>query len=196
MRHVHGAIKLFGVEMGYILNHLSNLPVDDKLNFYIFVVNGRYLDPLYEMIQANFVQIAREIGDDAVVAMGTDSKEFTTSVARKYLGEGNSDSSFIKILPALLITNNHPENLTADSLRLIVPLKHAEAHFGDWHQFFEALAQFVRGENDDFARKFEETGDLINASNKVVMLQPNFFGLGLNVNELIDRWRNRKHDSA
>ena len=28
--------------MGYVLNQLSNLPVDDNINFYIFVVNGQY----------------------------------------------------------------------------------------------------------------------------------------------------------
>jgi hypothetical protein len=99
-------------------------------------------------------------------------------------------------LPALLITNDHPDDLKVDSLRLIVPLQHAENHFGNWHQFFESLAQFVRGENDDFARRFEDTGDLLDASNKVVMLQPNFFGLGLNINELLDRWRARKSDTA
>lgn len=182
--------------MGYVLNQLSNLPVDDNINFYIFVVNGQYRDPLYDVIQSNFVQIAREIGDNAVVAMGTDSKAFTASVARKYLGDGNSDGSFTKILPALLITNDHPDDLKVDSLRLIVPLQHAENHFGNWHQFFESLAQFVRGDNDDFAKRFEDTGDLLDASNKVVMLQPNFFGLGLNINELLDRWRAGKSDTG
>lgn len=182
--------------MGYLLNQLSNLPVDENINFYIFVVNGRYRDPLYDIIQNNFFQIAREIGNNAVVAMGTDSKAFTTSVARKYLGDGNSDASFTEILPALLITNDHPDNLHADSLRLIVPLKHAEQHFGNWHQFFDSLAQFVRGENDEFARRFEDKGDLLDAGNKVVLLQPNFFGLGVNVNALIEKWRKSKGSSA
>lgn len=189
-------ITVLGVTMGYVLNQLSNLPVDDNINFYIFVVNGQYRDPLYDVIHANFVQIARDIGNNAVVAMGTDSKAFTTSVARKYLGDGNSDASFTALLPALLITNDHPENLNADSLRLIVPLKHAEANFGNWHQFFDSLAQFVRGENDGFARKFEDKGDLLDASNKVVLLQPNFFGLGVNVNALIEKWRKSRGDSA
>lgn len=190
-------ITALEVKMGYVLNQLSNLPVDDNINFYIFVVNGQYRDPLYEVIQDNFIQIAREIGDNAVVAMGTDSKAFTTSVARKYLGDGNSDASFTALLPALLITNDHPDHLNADSLRLVVPLKHAKENFGsNWHQFFDSLAQFVRGENDGFARKFEDKGDLLDASNKVVLLQPNFFGLGVNVNALIEKWKKSRGDSA
>lgn len=181
--------------MGYVLNQLSNLPVDDNINFYIFVINGQYHDPLYDTIQKNFFEIAREIGTNAVVAMGTDRKAFTTSVARKYLGDGNSDSSFTALLPALLITNDHPENLKENSLRLVVPLKHAEANFGNWHSFFDSLAQFVRGENDVFARKFEDKADLIDAANRVVMLQPNFFGFGVNVNALLKMWKKSRDDS-
>jgi hypothetical protein len=81
--------------MGYVLNQLANLPVDDNVNFYIFVVNGQYREPLYEMVQQNFMEIARSIGNHAIIAVGTDEKQFTTAVAEKYLGSGNSDRSFV-----------------------------------------------------------------------------------------------------
>lgn len=116
--------------MGYALNELANLPVDENVHFYIFVVNGQYREPLYEMVQQNFVEIARSIGSNAVIAIGTDPKAFTTQVARKYLGAGNSDNSFISILPALIITNAHPDKLTKESVRLVVPLRDAEKRFG------------------------------------------------------------------
>ncbi len=112
--------------MGYALNELANLPIDDNVHFYIFVVNGQYHEPLYKMIQENFITIAQNIGSNAVIAVGTDPKAFTTQVARKYLGAGNSDNSFVKILPAMLITNAHPDQLTKESVRLIVPLRDAE----------------------------------------------------------------------
>ena len=48
--------------MGFILNELANLGVDEDIHFYIFVVNGRYREPLYEMVQQNFVAIAKSIG--------------------------------------------------------------------------------------------------------------------------------------
>jgi hypothetical protein len=71
--------------MGYVLNELTNLPVDENVHFYIFVVNGQYQEPLYKIIQENFVNIARSIGNNAVIAIGSDPQSFTTSVARKYL---------------------------------------------------------------------------------------------------------------
>lgn len=178
--------------MGYALNELANLPVDENVHFYIFVVNGQYREPLYEMLQQNFVEIARSIGSNAVIAIGTDPNSFTTQVARKYLGKGNSDNSFIQILPALIITNAHPEKLTRDSVRLVVPLRDAKSRFGGWAQFFALLSSYVRGESDDFVKRFDAKENLIDAANKVVNLKPGMFGISLNVNELIERWNKRR----
>lgn len=179
--------------MGYVLNKLVNLPIDENVNFYIFLVNGQFRDPVYEIVERNFMEIARSIGDHAVIAVGTDKQNFTTSVARKYLGEGNSDNSFTSLLPALLITNAHPEQLRKDSMRLVVPLRDAEPRFGSWQHFFTLLAQFARGESDEFVRQFEEKEDLLDAANKIVNLKPGVFGIGLNLNAVIDRRNRRRH---
>jgi len=179
--------------MAYILNELANLPVDDNVHFYIFVVNGQFKEPLNEMIQSNFSSLGKSIGSNAVIAAGTDAKEFTTQVARKYLGEGNSDDSFTQSLPALLITNAHPDKLTKESVRLVVPLRDAEKRFGDWSQFFKLLTAFVRGENRDFLDKFEsKEEDSMDVGNKILHLKPNLFGVGINVNELLDRYNKRR----
>ncbi|GAA4003949.1 hypothetical protein [Sphingomonas humi] len=175
--------------MGYVLNELTNLPVDENVHFYIFVVNGQFREPLYDMIEQNFMELARSIGNHAVIAVGTDKQRFTTSVARKYLGEGNSDASFQNMLPALLITNDHPEELRQGSLRLVVPLRDAEARFGGWHNFFALLSAFVRGENDHFVKKFEQKENLLDAANAIIDLKPGAFGVALNVNELVRRWQ-------
>ncbi len=177
--------------MGYALNELANLPLDANVHLYIFVVNGRYREPLYDMMQQNFVQIARDIGSNAVIAFGTEPTSFTTQVAVKYLGKGNSDNSFLDILPALIITDAHPENLTKESMRLVVPLKDAESRFGGWPQFFTLLASFARRESNEFVKRFEAKENLVDAANQVLSLRPGMFGISLNVNALIDRW-NRK----
>ena len=178
-----------GDVMGYALNELANLPVDENVHFYIFVVNGHYRDPLYDMIANNFMTIARDIGSNAVIAVGTDPKAFTTQVARTYLGKGNSDSSFVKTLPALLITNTHPDHLTETSVRLLVPLRDAEKRFGGWQQFFALLGAYVRRESDEFLKRFEERDSWIDIANRVVGLKPGMFGFSFNVNELVERWR-------
>ena len=36
--------------MGYVLNELTNLPIDEGVNFYVFVVSDPYIDPLTKII--------------------------------------------------------------------------------------------------------------------------------------------------
>lgn len=91
--------------MGAILNELANLPIDDEVHLYIFVVNGQYREPLYQMMEDNFKAIAKSIGSNAVIAMGTDPKTFTSQVADQYLGEDKNGLSLEQVVPALLITN-------------------------------------------------------------------------------------------
>jgi hypothetical protein len=182
--------------MGYALNELANLPIDENVRFYIFVVNGQFREPFYEMVQENFISIAKSIGNNAVITVGTDPKAFTTSVARKYLGVGNSDNSFLGALPAMLITNAHPEQLTKDSVRLVVPLRDAEKRFGSWAQFFTLLSSYVRGESDEFLKRFEAGENLLDAANKVIGLKPGMFGISVNINELINLWSKRRAKSA
>lgn len=174
--------------MGYILNQLSNLPIDKNINFYIFLINGEYRNAEYEAIESNFANIARGIGDNAVLAMGTDRKSFTVAVAKKYLGEGNSDRNFVKILPAILITNHHPDKLNDSSLRLIIPLRHICKHYQSWDEFFKSLADFVHGKDDDFVKRFENKNNFLDAINDIALLHPNFFGLGLNLNKVFEHF--------
>ena len=172
--------------MGYYLNELANLPVDENINFYIFVVNGQFREQLYQTVQDNFATIAHSIGSQAVVAAGTDPKAFSSDVARTYFG--TDDREYLEMLPAMLITNTHPAKLTKDSARLFVPLRDAEERFGGWAQFFSLLSEYVRGESDEFVKRFERREDLIAAGNKVISFRPGILGFSVNVNELIDRW--------
>ena len=58
--------------MGYMLNTLGNLPIDDDINLYIFVVNGGWSGGLYDVIESNFSNIAQRIGKNAVIVKGLD----------------------------------------------------------------------------------------------------------------------------
>jgi len=177
--------------MGYVLNKLANLPVDDSVRFYIFVINGQFQEPLYKIIQDNFVAVARSIGDDAVIAMGAHPESFGEDVIGEYLGHGIP--GYHGPTPALLITDAHPSKLTDKSLRLLVPLQQAEERFGkDWNRFFTLLSKFVRGESDEFLKQFEKSEDLSTMANKLMNIRPGIFGISFNVNEAVtmfQKWR-------
>ena len=173
--------------MGYQLASLGNLPVDESVNFYIFIVNGDWNGGNYEILENNFSNIAQRIGPNAVIAKGFDSKAWTRDVASAYLGK-NAKQLF-GLLPALLLTDSHPDNLTDDSFRLLVPLGDAKERFGNFDTLFAALSDFAINRDATFLDNFEDERDLIGAGNSIIDLKPNFFGVGININEMIKRFR-------
>jgi len=72
--------------MVFLLNSLANLPVDDEVHFYIFVINGQWQEPLYDLMEQNFARVARSIGDHAVIAKGLDPQAFYGEIEERYFG--------------------------------------------------------------------------------------------------------------
>jgi hypothetical protein len=179
--------------VGYQLNRLANLPIDDEVEFYIFVINGNWQEPLYKMVQENFSEIARSIGNHAVIATGLNPKEWYGEVGKTYLGDGYD--KYHDLLPALLITDTHPDKLNSNSLRLFVPLESVQERFGGWPQFFDLLSDFVQSKSDEFIIRFREKDDAIEVVNRVVNLKPGACGVSVNLNELISWWRKRAKES-
>lgn len=180
--------------MGYMLNSLANMPIDDDVKFYIFVINGQYRDPLYNVMEDNFATVARSIGKSGVLAMGLNPQEWYGEVAEKYLSKDHNE--LFGLLPAVLITDCHPEKITEKTMRLLVPLRDVETRFGGWPQFFALLSDFVQLKSDAFIKKFQSKEDFLDVANKVVGLKPGMFGVSVNINELITWWRKKPRKSA
>jgi hypothetical protein len=177
------------LRMGYALTSLGNLPVDDEVKFYIFAINGQWQEPLYRMIEQNFESIARSIGKHAVIAKGLNPAEWYGEVAERYLGKDHD--RYFQLLPALLVTDTHPDRLSDKSVRLLVPLKDIEDRFGGWTQFFTLLSDFVQLKSDEFAKRFERKEDLLNTATKIINVNPGAFGVSINAIELLSWWRRR-----
>ena len=171
--------------MGYMLNTLGNLPIDDDINLYIFVVNGGWNGGLYDVIESNFSNIAQRIGKNAVIVKGLDSEAWSSQVAKKYFGKNHSE--LFDSLPALFLTDAHPDNLTNENLRLIIPLRDIERRFNDWDTFFKSLSTFAIDKNTEFLERFEDSRDYVEKGNEILHLKPNVFGIGVNINAIIDK---------
>ena len=160
--------------MGYALNSLGNLPIDDGVDVYIFVVNGGWEGGHGQKIRDNFDHIARDIGSRAVIVRGLHDEEWTDEIAAKYLGPEHD--RLFKALPALLVTDAHPERLTDNSLRLIVPLEDVESRVGRWDNFFRLLVNFARGREQTLPQKFREPSEVLSGANEILELKPNIWG--------------------
>lgn len=171
--------------MGYMLSSLAHLPIDDAIDLYIFVINGGWQGGNHDIIERNFSRIAKEIGSKAVIAKGFDDQQWSGKICTKYLGKNYED--IFRLLPALLITDSHPEKLTEDSTRLLIPLDNINEKFGNSDRFFSALTKFARDKNPAFLELFERKESLVKTTTGMLELKPNFCGVGINLNAVIDR---------
>ena len=99
--------------MGYKLTNLARLPLQEEIEIYIFSIGDDLWEGgLDEIVRKNFDQIAETIGENAIIVKGL-NEEFHGDVVRAYLGK--SFQELQNELPALLVTDSHPENLTDGS---------------------------------------------------------------------------------
>lgn len=176
--------------MGYLLSSLGALPVEDGVNLYIFIIGNGWASPENDVLERNFSKLAKNIGPNAIIAKGHEEEFWKNEVFEQYLGP--SYKKLWEHLPAILLTDAHPKNLSDNSLRFLIPVNHIEKAYQRLDPFFEKLCAFARGENDDFLKHFEDQENWIDKGNELIELKPNFFGVGINLNEFVRRRRSRK----
>ncbi|MCB0079264.1 MAG: hypothetical protein KDD73_17850, partial [Anaerolineales bacterium] len=60
-------------------------------------------------------------------------------------------------------------------------------------QFLSQLVAFAKNGDEKFLQSIKETNSFLEVANEVVSLQPNFFGFGINLNNLINRFIGRQY---
>lgn len=140
--------------MGYKLTSLLNLPFDPRIDMYVFSIgDGLWEGGLSDIVHRNFDRIAKQIGPRAII-VGALEESFHGEVAEKYLGRNAHELK--NFLPALLITDTHPDKLGPDSLRILIPLQKAHERYKVIEHFLSDLAAFVRGESDSLLKQLED----------------------------------------
>lgn len=168
-----------------MLSSLGNLPIQEDVSLYIFVINGRWRGEFNDAIEENFGALAKQIGPNSVIAKGFDPEAWSDQICSKYLGKDTK--TMYDVWPALLLTDAHPEKLAEKSLRLLVPLRNADKRFGGVETFFTALAEFAKSRNPNFLARFENKETLKSKAWSVLELKPNIFGFGINLKEVAAR---------
>lgn len=172
--------------MGYMVNSLAELPVNDNINLYVFTINGNFVGGDYEVVKNNFRYLAEKFNKDAAIIEGFD-EFFSNDLARQYLDKDLDE--LWEVLPCLLVTDSHPSSISEDTMRLVIPLRHVETKFESFEIFFRELIRFTQGKNPSFIEKFEDKPDWVTDTLDVVDLKPNLFGFGFNINEFIKKLR-------
>ena len=92
--------------MGLYVQTLNNLPKESNLDFYIYLLDYGWNEPLGEVLYQNFDQMSRLASENnAVVIRSSNRRHFEDEVLSWHHINGQDAD---KLLPAILITNRNP----------------------------------------------------------------------------------------
>ena len=183
--------------MGYKISSLRSLPVIPGIELYVFILGQHNWAGGYaQIIEDNFSAIAKKLGEKGAIIAGHDGVELAKELphllsesALKNKTVHNFVSSGESLGLSILLLGAHPSKLDENDLFLLAPIEQIDKQFGSLDQFFSDLCNFAEERNHTFLEKFEEQQDA--GFNNYFELKPNFYGIGVNINAIINRWKKR-----
>jgi len=186
--------------MGLYIQSLTNIPLDAKRDYFIYLLDYGWTEPLGEALMKNFEKMASIAAENkAVVIRGTHRVHFEDEVLSWHNINGEESE---KMLPAILITNRNPNEFREsfnssdnkargieDDLKLIfIPLKSFCKTTSDVVTLVEKLFNDIikKKKLDDFAISKELKKGVGRALADSIILQPNISGVGFDFNKLIN----------
>jgi len=188
--------------MGLWVQSLENIPIDARRDYFIYLLDYGWTEPLGEALMKNFEKMASIAAvNKAVVIRGTDRVHFEDQVLSWHNVNGeNADD----ILPAILITNRHPhkfkesysnngKHIEKDLKLILIPLKKFCTTTTDVVTIIEKVFSDIKAQKDltDFKVSKEMKSGVGRALVDGLILEPNIAGVGYNFNKLIDYFRNK-----
>ncbi|MGP5323523.1 hypothetical protein [Vreelandella titanicae] len=185
--------------MGYKISSLKSLPVIPGIDLYVFILGGHgWAGGYSEVIEKNFLNLARNLGERGAIVSGHDGSNLARELASKLSNAALANRTIHKLVAkgeslglSILLVGAHPSHLTNDDLFLLAPIQQIEARFGSLDDFFTELCGFSINRDKLFLEKFEEKEKFDSSINDFLEIKPNMFGIGININEIIRRWRLR-----
>jgi hypothetical protein len=194
--------------MGLYVHSLSRLPVDLERDYYLYVLDYGWDEPLGDALQANFRRMADlAANNQAVVIAGTDSREFAREIFSIHFDDPQFSWNNIngisgeEVLPAILISTIHPTRFRDDPLReiprkqrigiaddklILIPLRGTCDNASDVVALIERIFRDVAAKKPlaefSIAKKIRagEKGAISDA----LILRPSFSGIGVDLKEL------------
>ena len=189
--------------MGLYIQSLENIPLSANRDYYIYLLDYGWHEPLGEALMNNYEKMAQIASENnAVVIRGTQRVHFEDEVLSWHNINGeNAD----EILPAILITNRHPQlfresfsssqkiSIEPDLKLILIPLKKFCRSTTDVVSLVEKLFNDIRAEKDldEFRISKDIKRGLGKALADAIIIEPNIAGIGLSFNKLISYFQKR-----
>lgn len=194
--------------MGLMVHSLEGMPEEHHRNYFIYLLDYGWEEPLSEALKKNFGKMAALASENknAVVIMRTDDGVHFSDEVLSWHNINGKDPDENELLPAILVTNRHPVEFkkrarcenneqVEDNLKLILfPLKKHCQNSTEVVTLIQKIFTKIKKEEDldDFnitsVQKKGIGGALVNS----VMLEPNVAGIGFSFNKFINYFREDK----
>lgn len=194
--------------MGLYVHSLSRLPLGLERDYYLYVLDYGWDEPLGEALHANFRRMADLAAKNkAVVIAGTDSRAFVDEVLSVHVDDPQFSFSNIngengeEILPALMISTIHPQKFkmkasgyripevrggVADDKLILIPLRDVCKNATEVVALIERIFRDIAAQKPltDFTVAKQINAGSRNAYSDAVILKPSFFGVGVDLRAL------------
>jgi len=182
--------------MGLMIHSLEILSPEAKRDYYIYILDYGWSEPLADIIRKNFQSFAgwASKNDSAIITGVGEIGHFDNEVLSWHSINGDNAEN---ILPAILITRTNPhvfrqlgnfdkKNFDTDFSYILIPLKKICKNESDVLELIRKITKDIEEKKDlsDFQVKKELKPGLGKAIVKSMILEPNFNGLGFSFNKL------------
>jgi hypothetical protein len=202
--------------MGLYVHSLSRLPLGLEREYYLYVLDYGWDDPLGQAINANFRRIAELAAkNQAVVIAGTDPRAFADEVLSVHFDNPQFSWSNVngedgeEVLPALMISTIHPQKFRSETLDyqlprvgkgiadeklILIPLKSACKDSTEVFALIERIFRDIAAKKplEGFAIAKEIKAGRGNAFSDAFILKPALWGVGVDLKELANKWKAKR----
>lgn len=189
--------------MGLMIHSLDNVPESAKRDYFIYLLDYGWDEPISDSLRRNFDKMAHESAiNKAVIIKGTVGEHFQNEVFSWHQINGlNADD----ILPALLISNNHPsyfrdgnhgdqwgdgllkESQQTDMKLIIIPFRKFCKTSTEVVELIQKIFEDIKKQKElsDFTIARTIKSGQGKALADAIILEPNFAGIGVDLKKLI-----------
>lgn len=202
--------------MGLYVHSLSRLPLGLERDYYLYVLDYGWDEPLGQALHANFRRMADLAAKSkAIVVAGTDSRTFADEILSVHFDNPQFSWSNVngengdEVLPALMISTIHPLRFrdefpsyclpevgkgVADDKLILIPLRGVCKDSTDVVALIERIFRDIAAQKplENFAIAKEIKAGIDRAYSDAFILKPALWGMGVDLKELARTWKARR----
>lgn len=202
--------------MGLYVHTLSKLPLGLDREYYLYILDYGWDEPLGAALHANFRRMADLAAKhDASVIAGTDARAFAKEAISVHVDDPQFSYQSVNgeegesVLPALMIATIHPNKFkeehrgyrptrtplgVADDKLILIPLRGVCKNATEVVDLVERIFRDIAAKKPltEFSVAKEIKAGEQGAYSDALILKPALWGMGLDLRELAKKWRQKR----